>query len=74
MGENFIDPRIIIKLAIQHGWTSHESRSGGSHTIMLRKPDGRTVPVRSKIKGRIEAQVLLKELEIPKKDWPEKAK
>jgi len=74
VGESFIEPKIIIKLGNLHGWTAHASRSSGSHTVMLRKPDGRTVPVRNKIKGRLEAQRLLKELEVPREDWPEKVR
>ena len=74
MGENFIDPKVIIKLAIQFGWEAHRSPSGGDHTTMLRKPGGRTVPLRHKIRGRIEAQIILKELGIPKPSWPKKAR
>lgn len=74
MGENFIDPKIIIRLGIKHGWASHPSKSGGSHTVMMRKPDGRTVPIRNQIKGRIEAQRILKELDVPKQDWPDKVR
>ena len=74
MGENFIDPKVLIKLGIKYGWVEHKRSSGGSHTVMMRKPDGRTVPIRNKIKGRIEAQRLLKELGIPKSEWPEKVR
>jgi len=72
VGENFIEPKVLIMLGIKHGWTAHPSKSGGSHTAMMRKPDGRIVPVRHQIKGRIEAQRIMKELDVPKEDWPDK--
>lgn len=74
MGQNFIDPKIIIKLAIQYGWVAHKSQHGGDHTTMLKKPNGRTVPIRDTIRGRIETQIILKELGIPRSAWPEKAR
>ena len=74
MGDNFIDPKVIIKLAIQFGWAAHRSVSGGDHTTMFKRPGGRTVPMRHKIRGRMEAQILLKELGIPRAAWPDKAR
>ncbi len=74
MGENFIHPKIIIVLALKYGWTATSSVNGGSHVTHFSKEGHRTVPMRNKIKGRIEAQIILKQLEIPKKDWPGKVK
>jgi hypothetical protein len=42
--------------------------------MLNKKGAKRRVPVRNKVKGRIEAQVILKELGIPRNRWPEKCR
>jgi predicted RNA binding protein YcfA (HicA-like mRNA interferase family) len=74
VGENFIEPKILIKLAEEHGWVAHKSKKGGSHTVMMKKPGKRKVPIRSTCKGKIEAQVILDELGIPRDKWPDKVR
>jgi len=63
----------IVKLAEQHGWIN--SGPGSKHPYILKKPGSRrNVPVRDKLPNRFEAQDILKELGIPRAEWPEKLK
>lgn len=74
MGDNFIHPKIITKLAKQHGWLAFKSLNGGDHVTLFKKEGHRTVPMRNKIRGRIEALIILKELGIPREVWPEQVR
>lgn len=63
----------IVRLAEEFDWK--DEGPGGEHPFMLNKKGAkRRVPVRNKVKGRIEAQVILKELGIPRNRWPEKCR
>lgn len=42
--------------------------------MLNKKGAKRRVPVRNKVEGRIEAQVILKELGIRRNRWPEKCR
>jgi hypothetical protein len=53
----------------QHGW--NDAGPGGKHPIRMQKAGYRTVPIRKKIQNREEAKGILKQMDIPKKDWPE---
>jgi hypothetical protein len=60
----------VVKLAAEHGW--RDRGPGGDHPYVLVKPGHRSVAVRQKLNNRFEAQKLMKELGIPKENWPEK--
>lgn len=62
----------IVNLAVLYGWVN--SGPGGNHPFILKKSGCRNVPVRDKLENRFEAQGLLKQLEIPRAEWPEKLK
>ena len=70
MGSAFMLGIVLVKLATRHGWTL-KSHPGGEHPYLLEKPGAsRPVPVRHKLKSRPEVIVILKQLEIPRADWP----
>jgi hypothetical protein len=70
MGSAFMMGIELVKVAIQHGWV--DRGPGGCHPYVLVKPGCRPVPVRDKLQNRFEAQALMKELSIPRADWPAK--
>lgn len=59
-------------IAERHGWV--DSGPGGKHPFVMKKPGKRTVPLRDKIQNAHEARSLLKQLDIPKIEWPENLK
>jgi len=68
---SFMTGREILKLAIRHGWVD---RGGSKHPVRMVKPGKRTVPIRDRLENADEVRAVLKQLEIPRADWPEKLK
>lgn len=62
----------LKKIGEKYGWK--DAGPGGSHPILMRKPGYRTVPIRAKIQNRDEARGILRQMEIPKEEWPENLK
>ena len=62
----------IVFLAERHGWVN--SGSGSNYPFLLKKLGQRSVPIRDKLENRFEVQGVLKQLEIPRTEWPEKLK
>jgi len=56
-------------IAMVHGWI--DGGPGANHPFLMKKPGHRTVPLRGKIQNRHEARSVLKQMEIPRSDWPE---
>lgn len=70
MGSAFMMGIELVKLAMGHGWTL-KPHAGGDHPYLLERPGApRPIPVRYKLKTRTEVIVILKQLEIPRADWP----
>lgn len=55
-----------------HGWL--DAGPGANHPILMQKAGHRTVPIRGKIRNREEAKSILKQMGIPREDWPENLK
>jgi len=72
MGSAFMLGIELVKLAICHGW--QDRGPGGSHPYVLTKPGCRPVPVRDKLQNPNEVRGLLKELGIPRVEWPAKVR
>lgn len=65
--------REIVAIAVKHGWI--DSGPGAEHPIILKRPGARRpVPVRARLENRFEVQAILKQLGIPREDWPEKVR
>jgi len=70
MGSAFMPGCELVKLGIAHGW-SLKPHPGGDHPYLLERPGApRPIPIRHKLKSRNEVIVILKQLEIPRTDWP----
>jgi hypothetical protein len=67
---SFMRGRDIVQIAARHGWT--DDGPGANHPYILKRTSWRPVPVRDKLENKFEAQAILKQLGIPKSDWPEK--
>jgi hypothetical protein len=67
---SFMRGRELVELAQGYGWT--DDGPGANHPYILKKPGARPVPVRDKLENKFEAQGILKQLQIPRADWPEK--
>jgi hypothetical protein len=67
---SFMRGREIVEIARRHGWT--DDGPGASHPYILKLSGRRPVPVRDKLENKFEAQGILKQLGIPRSDWPEK--
>ena len=68
---SFMTGREIVKLALKHGWVN--VGPGSKHPFLLTRPGAkRNIAVRDQLPNRYEAQDILKELGIPRADWPEK--
>ena len=72
MGSAFMKGIEIVNIALTHGWI--DRGPGGCHPFVLVKPGCCPVPVRDKRQNPIEARHLLKELGIPRPEWPSKLK
>ncbi len=63
----------IVEIAGKHGWS--DEGPGAKHPYILKRKGAlRPVPVRDKLENKNEVRGILKQLEIPKEDWPEKVK
>ena len=62
--------REIVEIAQCHGWA--DEGPGANHPYILKQAGQRQVPVRDKLENKYEAQGILKQLAIPRSDWPEK--
>jgi hypothetical protein len=60
----------LVKLAIAQGWTLKPHPGGGHPYLLERAGASRPVPVRHKLKSRTEVIAILKQLGIPRADWP----
>ena len=60
----------LVRLAESRGWVN--AGPGANHPYILKKAACRPVPVRDKIPNRFEAEAILKQLGIPRREWPEK--
>jgi hypothetical protein len=69
---SFMRGREIVQIALLHGWA--DDGPGANHPYILKRAGRRPVPVRDRLENKFEAQGILKQLEIPKADWPEKCK
>jgi len=69
---SFIRGREIVAIAQRYGWKA--GGPGANHPHILKRQGDRPVPVRSRLENKYEAQGLLKQLSIPRSDWPEKLK
>lgn len=70
---SFMRGRIIVTLAEQHGWVN--SGPGGKHPFILKRAGSkRNVAVQHKLKDRFLAQDILRELGIPRAEWPDNLK
>ena len=70
MGSAFMKGLELVQLAQAHGWILRP-HPGGDHPYLLERPGApRPVPIRNKLKTRMEVIVILKQLEIPRADWP----
>ena len=69
---SFMRGREIVEIARRHGWA--DAGPGACHPYILKRTGRRPVPVRDKLENRFEAQAMLKQLGVPKSDWPEKLK
>lgn len=67
MGSALLKGIEIVKLAERHGWIDV---GGTNHPYLLKKAGKRPVPVREKLQNPNEIMAILKQLEIPKRDWP----
>lgn len=67
MGTALMDGVDIVRLAERHGW---EDVGGTKHPFLLKKSGKRPVPVRNKLQNPNEIRAILKQLEIPRSDWP----
>jgi hypothetical protein len=56
----------------RHGWL--DRRPGANHPFVMKKTGMRSVPIRSKIQNPNEARSILKQMEIPRDDWPQNLK
>ena len=70
---SFMRGRQIVELARLYGWKDHGP--GAEHPFILKRPGARRpIPVRARLENRFEVQSILKQLDIPRQDWPEKVK
>ncbi len=67
MGTALMDGREIVRLAEQHGW---REVGGTRHPYLLKKSGKPPVPVRHKLQNPNEIRGILKQLEIPRGEWP----
>lgn len=65
--------REIVEIARAHGW--RDDGPGAEHPFILKRPGApRPVPVRDRLENGFEVQAILKQLGIPREDWPAKAR
>ena len=66
--------REIVAIAMRQGWK--DAAPGANHPHILKRQGDRPVPVSlaTRMENKYEAQGLLKQLGIPRSDWPEKLK
>ena len=67
MGTALLDGLDVVKIAERFGW--HDV-GGTKHPYLLKKVGKRPVPVRHKLQNPNEIRAILKQLEIPRSDWP----
>ena len=65
--------REIVAIATANGWK--DDGPGSEHPFILKKPGAvRPVPVRDRLENRFEVQAILKQLGIPREEWPAKVR
>ncbi|GEM_PF-3043398 len=69
MGSAFLLGIDLVRIAVRQGWSLRE-RPGGNHPYVLEKPGSWCVPIRYKLKSRFEVIGILKQLGIPRSEWP----
>lgn len=70
MGSAFMNGIELVKIATRHGWTQRP-HPGGNHPYLMERPGApRPIPIRHKLKSREEVQTVLKQLGIPRAEWP----
>lgn len=62
----------VVRIAEAFGW--HDSGPGSNHPHVLKRKGARSVPVRDRLENRLEVQSILKQLGVPREDWPEKVR
>lgn len=67
MGSALMDGVDLVRLAERHGWVDV---GGSKHPFLLKKLGKRPVPVRNKLQNPNEIRAILKQLEIPRTEWP----
>ncbi len=67
MGTALMDGLDIVRIAERHGW---QDVGGSKHPYLLKKAGKRPVPVRHKLQNPNEIRGILKQLEIPRAEWP----
>jgi hypothetical protein len=63
---------ILKKLAEQNGWA--DEGPGANHPFVMKKAGQRPVPIRAKLTNMNEARDILKQLKIPRAQWPDALK
>jgi len=67
MGSALLDGIDIVRLAERNGW---ENVGGSKHPYLLKKAGKRPVPIRNKLQNPNEIRGILKQLDIPRVQWP----
>lgn len=63
---------ILKRLAEENGWV--DDGPGANHPFVMKKLGHRPVPIRAKLTNMNEARDILKQLEIPREQWPDALK
>lgn len=63
---------ILKRLAEQNGWV--DVGPGANHPFVMKKAGQRRVPIRAKLTNMNEARDILKQLKIPRTQWPDTLK
>lgn len=69
MGSAYLLGIDLVKMAEKHGWVLRD-RPGGNDPYILERPGRWCVPIRYKLKSRLEVITILKQLGIPRDEWP----
>lgn len=67
MGSALMDGVDLVRLAERHGWVAV---GGSKHPFLFKTVGWRPVPVRNKLQNPNEIRGILKQLEIPRTEWP----
>ena len=64
--------RKFKEIGVRNGWA--DAGPGGKHPFLMKKAGERTVPIRAKLQNPNEARSILKQMGIPRDQWPENLK